>query len=57
MLRIQDNLVRNPDPDLRIYASNQNPDPAIPVIVQSTRKVLTGKTQKFKKTPDKEFLS
>ncbi len=25
--------------------------------VQSTRKVLTGKRQKFKKTPDKEFLS
>ncbi len=25
--------------------------------LQSTRKVLTGKTQKLKKTPDKEFLS
>jgi hypothetical protein len=26
-------------------------------IIQSTRKVLTGKTQKLKKTPDKEFSS
>ncbi len=26
-------------------------------LLQSTRKVLTGKTQKLKKTPDKEFSS
>jgi hypothetical protein len=32
MLRIQDNLVRNPDPDPLIYGSNPKPDPAIPVI-------------------------
>ena len=48
MLRIQDNLVRNPDPDPRIYASNQNPDSAIPIIVVQEGKQLSTFFKKIK---------